>query len=138
MHHSLNCRARSPDDRYLGNLELMIKPFRERAVRWERVRQRILKHYLVVAMSSGALMLGIFLALPSPDVIYRWSMATAYTSMALLGATLVTGPLNLLRNRRNPISTDLRRDLGIFSAIISLAHVVLGLQVHLKGKMLQY
>jgi sulfoxide reductase heme-binding subunit YedZ len=50
----------------------------------------------------------------------------------------VTGPLNLLRNRRNPISTDLRRDLGIFSAIISLAHVVLGLQVHLKGRMLQY
>jgi sulfoxide reductase heme-binding subunit YedZ len=116
----------------------MIKPSRERAVRWQRLRQRLQKHYLVFAVSSAALMLGIVLVFPSPEVIHRWSIATAYAGLALLGATLVTGPLNLLRNRRNPVSTDLRRDLGIFGAIISLAHVVLGLQVHLKGRMLQY
>jgi sulfoxide reductase heme-binding subunit YedZ len=40
-------------------------------------------------------------------------MATAYVSLALLAATLVTGPINLLRRRPNPVSTDLRRDLGI-------------------------
>ena len=116
----------------------MTKSFRERAIRWQRVRQRILKHYFVIAILSGALILGIFLAFPSTEVIHRWSIATAYAGLALLAATLLTGPLNLLRKRRNPVSTDLRRDLGISSAVISFAHVVFGLQVHLKGRMLQY
>lgn len=83
-------------------------------------------------------MLAVAFAVPARDALTRWSMATAYTGLALLGATLMTGPLNVLRLRRNPLSTDLRRDLGVGGAIISLIHVVLGLQVHLRGKMLQY
>ena len=41
----------------------------------------------------------------------RWSMATAYVGLALLGATLALGPLSVLRRRPNPVSTDLRRDV---------------------------
>ena len=64
-------------------------------------------------------------------------MATGYVGLALLGATLATGALNVLRNRRNSVSIDLRRDIGIWCGIISLAHVVIGLQVHM-GNMLLY
>ncbi len=64
-------------------------------------------------------------------------MATAYTGLALLAATLLTGPINVFRGRRTPVPTDLRRDTGIWCGIMSLAHVVIGLQVHM-GNMLLY
>jgi sulfoxide reductase heme-binding subunit YedZ len=70
-------------------------------------------------------------------VSQRLSLATGYLGLALLGATLVTGALNILRGRPNPVSTDFRRDLGIWCGLISLAHVVFGLQVHM-GNMLLY
>jgi hypothetical protein len=35
----------------------MTKPFREPSLRWQRAKQRFLKHYLVVASLSGAMML---------------------------------------------------------------------------------
>jgi len=37
-------------------------------------------------------------------------MATAYTSVILLGITLILGTLNILKNENNPVSSDLRRD----------------------------
>lgn len=64
-------------------------------------------------------------------------MSTAYVSLLLLGMTLLTGPLNVLRKQRNPVSTDLRRDIGIWSGIVGLAHVAIGWQVHM-GNMLLY
>jgi sulfoxide reductase heme-binding subunit YedZ len=36
------------------------------------------------------------------------------------------------------VSSDLRRDIGIWAGIIGLAHAVIGLQVHLKGRMSLY
>ena len=65
-------------------------------------------------------------------------MATAYASMTLLVAALAVGPLNVLRERPNPVSTNLRRDVGIWAAMLGLLHVIVGLQIHLRGKMWQY
>lgn len=83
-------------------------------------------------------MLAVFFTVPSRDFLFRSSMATAYAGLALVGATLVTGAWNVLRRRRNPVSSDLRRDLGICGAVLSLAHVVVGLQVHSRGEMIHY
>lgn len=69
---------------------------------------------------------GLYYAVESPDAKYKWSMSTAYVSLLLLGCTLLTGPLNVLRRQRNPVSTDLRRDIGIWSGIVSLVHVGIG------------
>jgi sulfoxide reductase heme-binding subunit YedZ len=68
----------------------------------------------------------------------RVSIATAYTSTALLVYVLAIGPFNLLRGRPNPVSTNLRRDAGIWAGAVGLVHVVFGLQSHMKGKMLEY
>jgi len=65
-------------------------------------------------------------------------MATAYTSLGLVAVSLLVGPWNVLQRRPNPVSSDLRRDIGIWAATCGLAHVAFGLQVHLRGKMLQY
>jgi len=80
----------------------------------------------------------MFAALDSTDAIFRASMASAYVALALLVATLAFGPVAALRGRRYPVSTDLRRDVGIWAGLIAITHVVIGLQVHLRGKMWEY
>lgn len=52
----------------------------------------------------------------------------------LLAATLWIGPYNLLRGRRTPLSTDLRRDIGLWAGLIGLTHAVVGQCVHLRGR----
>jgi sulfoxide reductase heme-binding subunit YedZ len=69
--------------------------------------------------------------------IQAWSIATAFTSTALLGGALSVGPIAVLQRRPNPVSSDLRRDLGIWTALLALIHVALGLQVHF-GDPLKY
>ncbi|SMB99700.1 Ferric reductase domain protein transmembrane component domain [Hymenobacter roseosalivarius DSM 11622] len=94
-------------------------------------------HHGLLALLSGLLLSSLYLAVNSPDVNYKWGMSTAYASLLLLNMTLLTGPLNVLRKQRNPVSTDLRRDIGIWSGIVGLAHVAIGWQVHM-GNMLLY
>ena len=101
-----------------------------------RLTRRIF-HHSILALLSLFLLGSLFYLVQSPDVTYKWSMSTAYASLLLLGVTLITGPINLLRKHRNPISTDLRRDVGIWSGLIGLAHVGIGWQVHM-GNMLLY
>jgi sulfoxide reductase heme-binding subunit YedZ len=68
------------------------------------------------------------------DLVSQLSIATAYPALALTSAALVLGPWNLLRGRHNPVSFDLRRDLGIWAGIMALMHTVVGLNVHLRGR----
>jgi sulfoxide reductase heme-binding subunit YedZ len=77
----------------------------------------------------------IFAFRKSPDFISNISISTAYPGLALLAATLVVTPLQKMLRRSNPVSTDFRRDLGFWAAMVSLVHVVFGLQVHLRGRM---
>ena len=69
---------------------------------------------------------------------FRASMATGYASVALLAWALAIGPWRVLRGRAIPTSVDLRRDVGIWSAILAVAHIVTGLQVHMGGYWLNY
>lgn len=65
----------------------------------------------------------------------RLTVATGYVATALLAATLVIGPANLALRRRNPISSYLRRDVGMWTAVFSVVHVFFGLQVHGGGQL---
>jgi sulfoxide reductase heme-binding subunit YedZ len=40
----------------------------------------------------------------------------------------------VLRGRTGPLSYDLRRDMGIWTALVGLAHVAAGLLVHMDGR----
>jgi methionine sulfoxide reductase heme-binding subunit len=68
------------------------------------------------------------------DVITRLSFATAYPALILLAATLLIGPWNTLRKQRMPVSSDLRRDIGIWTGFMGLVHAVIGQNVHLRGR----
>jgi DMSO/TMAO reductase YedYZ heme-binding membrane subunit len=68
------------------------------------------------------------------DVISRLSIATAYPALFLTAAAMLVGPWNVLRGRTNPVSSDLRRDLGIWAGIMALLHTGIGLNVHMRGR----
>jgi methionine sulfoxide reductase heme-binding subunit len=63
----------------------------------------------------------------------RSTTATGYVATGLLALTLLIGPANLLLRRRNPVSTSLARDAGIWATVASIVHVILGFQVHGSG-----
>ena len=105
----------------------------------DRMQRRLLRHHLALFALSGTLVLMMALLIRSEHWPFRLSMATAYVGLMLLGATLLIGPIRVLRGRAAPIaSNDLRRDIGIWASIVSLAHVAVGLQVHLNSMLLYF
>jgi methionine sulfoxide reductase heme-binding subunit len=69
----------------------------------------------------------VTLSLPSSRDL---TVGTGYVALGLLALTLLIGPANLLRGKRHPVSSYLRRDVGLWTAVVSVAHVFVGLQVH--------
>ena len=104
-----------------------------------RLRRRLWQHHLPMAIVCAFLLVVVLAALrDSKGLAFRWSMATAYVGLAALAATLVTGPWAAIRGKRHPVSSDLRRDLGIWAGIVALAHFAVGLQVHMKHRYLYW
>ena len=95
-----------------------------------RMWRRLFRHHLPLAAGSvaGTIVIAKLTGVESPRL---WSLATAFVSLGLLAAAMSIGPLNVLRGQPNPVSADLRRDVGIWAAILGIVHVVIGLQVHL-------
>jgi sulfoxide reductase heme-binding subunit YedZ len=109
--------------------------FRDRRAAYWRGR---LKRHLTIVLAVTAFCVAAYGLQRNPSGGVRLSVATAYAGFLLIGATLILGPFNLMRSRPNPVTTDLRRDLGIWAALLSLAHVVLALGNHLGGRIWQY
>jgi len=93
---------------------------------------------VVLAAIAVVATLAFLLLFSSPDIIWRLSMATAYAGLLYLAAALSIGPINVLRRAPNPLSINLRRDIGIVAGILALAHTIVGLFVHLRGDPIQY
>lgn len=102
---------------------------------WQR---RIARH-LALALTTFACT-ALFWRLFSirRDLISHISIATAYPALFLTGVAVFLGPWNVLRGRANPVSFDLRRDVGIWAGIMALLHTGVGLNVHLRGRMWLY
>jgi sulfoxide reductase heme-binding subunit YedZ len=100
-----------------------------------RAARRLLRHHLPLAALSLLASLGIVWLLRDAErAVFRWSMATGYVGLALLAATLLPGARAALRGRRYPVSTDLRRDIGAWAALFSVAHFLVGWQVHMRHR----
>jgi sulfoxide reductase heme-binding subunit YedZ len=101
---------------------------------WPR---RLLRNVGIVALALAVYLAVVTATSSSSQVMFRLSMATGYTSVVLIGWALVIGPWRVRRGRSAPVSTDLRRDVGIWGGLFGLAHVATGLFVHL-GDPLKY
>ena len=80
----------------------------------------------------------VYANVPTDFIPRRWNLATAYVALAFMALTLLLGPWNVLRGRPSPVSTDLRRDVGIWAGILGLVHSVIGLRIHEQGKFWRY
>lgn len=100
----------------------------------QRLRSRLLRHHVTLLAFSAATVAALYITRPYKDVVTRISFATAYPAIVLLGTTLLIGPINVLRRHRNPISSDLRRDVGIWAGLLSTLHAIVGQCVHLRGR----
>lgn len=100
-------------------------------------KDRIARHVVLAgcALATGAL---FYFLTPPPDVRHRLSMGSAYAALLFFGVSLAVGPWNLLRENFNPVSFDLRRDIGIWAGLLGVFHTVVGLTVHLRGRMWMY
>ncbi len=103
-------------------------------VKRARLYYRLKAHHLPTFVASGMSICILYATRPYQDVLSRASFATAYPALVLLIATLLIGPWRVLRRERNPISSDLRRDLGIWAGILGILHSVVGQNVHLRGR----
>lgn len=103
-------------------------------IRRKRLSSRLWRHHLPLLLFSFISVALLFSTRPYKDVISRASFATAYPAIVLLAATLLIGPWNWLRKNPNPVSSDLRRDLGIWAGILSVVHTAVGQCVHLRGR----
>ena len=88
----------------------------------------------VIGVVAATVTIAAWFAMPGPRAVERASLVTAYAALLLLAASLATGPLNVLRERTNPLSSDVRRDLGIGAALLACAHTLIGLQVHMRHR----
>ncbi len=94
--------------------------------------------HLLLGGIAALLTLLAFHLIDSQDFRHRMSMASAYSALAVIAVSLLLGPWNVLRNRPNPVSFDLRRDIGIWAGLLALFHTGFGLTVHLRGRMWMY
>ncbi len=101
---------------------------------WYRRCGRHLALAALAAVITGV----VYLLTPPPDVRHRLSMGTAYAALAFVAGSLWLGPWNVLRRRPNPVSFDLRRDIGIWAGALAIVHTGVGLTVHLRGRMWMY
>ena len=104
------------------------------SVRKLRLQRRILRHHLPLFILSAVSAAALYFTRPYPDVLTRLSFSTAYPALILLAFTLLTGPWNVLLRRVNPVSSDLRRDVGIWAGILAIVHTAVGQCVHLRGR----
>ena len=104
------------------------------AAKRERLWRRVWRHHVPLGAASGITVAALYFTRPYPDPIMRGSFSTAYPALFLLLLTLGIGPLKVLLRRRNPVSQDLRRDVGIWAGIVGVAHVAIGQMVHFRGR----
>ncbi len=100
----------------------------------KRLRLRLSRHHLPLLLLSFVSVAALYATRPYKDILSRASFATAYPALVLLAATLLIGPWNLIRKRPNPVSADLRRDLGIWAGVLGIVHTAVGQFVHLRGR----
>jgi sulfoxide reductase heme-binding subunit YedZ len=95
-------------------------------------------HHLIFAALSLLVVWFPFRNLPEPYFRGRVTVYSAYAALALLALALCIGPWNVLTKKANPVSSDLRRDIGVWAGIVGVFHTCIGLTVHLRGQMWKY
>jgi sulfoxide reductase heme-binding subunit YedZ len=99
-----------------------------------RMKNRLWRHHLPLALLSAISVWLLTVTRPYPDMITQASFATAWPALLFLTITLLIGPWRILRGKTPILSQDLRRDIGIWGGSLGVAHAVIGQCEHLRGR----
>jgi sulfoxide reductase heme-binding subunit YedZ len=97
------------------------------------LRRRVVAHHLPLAVVSISGLLVLVRVAGRGFAIGRLASPTGDVALVLLALTLLIGPVNLMLRRRNPANSYLRRDVGTWTALWSIVHVIVGFQGHTAG-----
>jgi sulfoxide reductase heme-binding subunit YedZ len=100
-------------------------------------KSRVIAHLALAVFSIAGCALA-FLYDSSGTFSEALALGSGYVALLWLVLTLLIGPFNLWRKRRNPVNIDLRRDVGIWSGIMGILHVIFGFQIFNDGDILSY
>lgn len=73
-----------------------------------------------------------------PGWVFGYSVASAHVSFFWLAVALLIAPSRILLGRSAPLQLDIRRDVGIWAALMAVVHTVFGLQGHMQGRFWEY
>lgn len=104
------------------------------SLRRKELARRLYTHHFPLLSASAISVFFLYVTRPYKDAITRLSFSTAYPALVLLVITLCIGPWDLLRGQRTPVSSNLRRDVGIWAGILGILHTAVGLCVHMRGR----
>ncbi|TXE11212.1 ferric reductase-like transmembrane domain-containing protein [Algoriphagus aquimarinus] len=101
----------------------------------KNIYKRLKIHYLpMFALSVIFCLIFYLLWKPTLPIVPFITYTSGYLSICLLAVSLLLGPINLMLKIKNPISTNVRRDIGVFGGILGLIHSVVGLFMHFTGR----
>ncbi|HTK06463.1 MAG TPA: ferric reductase-like transmembrane domain-containing protein [Ktedonobacteraceae bacterium] len=99
--------------------------------------RRILSNLFIAALIASPF-LYIGSVYPATRHTALFTILLGYLSLILVFVSLLIGPLNLLRSRRNPVNIFLRRDIGIWSAVTGCYHVALAVETRSGSQILRF
>jgi len=99
------------------------------------IKHRLRIYYMpMLAMSIIFCLVFYIFRKPALSIIPFITITSGYLSILLLTVSLLLGPVNLILKRKNPVSTHIRRDIGIYGGILGVIHSLFGLFVHFTGR----
>ena len=98
---------------------------------------RTTRHIAFFVLGSAIIQL-IFEIGSHDDDTDLMSMGAAYAGLFFLVAALIEGPWRVLSNRETPLSSYLRRDLGIWAGVFGLLQVYVGFLVYFDTQLIPY
>jgi DMSO/TMAO reductase YedYZ heme-binding membrane subunit len=84
------------------------------------------KRHILIAMLLSLLLGLSALGLPYVTVWECLSVASAWLCMFMLSAAMTMGPLRRIGGQASPVNIYIRRDLGIWAALLGLLHFYVG------------
>ena len=99
--------------------------------------RRTLRHVVFFVLGSAVIQTVFEIGSHDSDTDLM-SMGAAYAGLFFLVAALMEGPWRILTGRETPLSSYLRRDLGIWAGVFGLLHVYVGFLVYYDAQILRY
>ena len=105
-----------------------------------------LRRHLILAIVAGILIVTSFYCvsfakerwvdipdLKATSFNWRLGMALAYTALLFLAATMMIGPIRVIRGKPITVNNMLRRDVGLWAGGLALRHMIVGSFMHTDG-----